>query len=55
MDDVDAQLGRCPTVPSRRRKLLFGLMLPPETVRPVWQLRAETSGSSTTSTISDRK
>jgi len=37
--EVDAQLSDDPTQPSRRRKLLAGLIPPWDSVRPVWQLR----------------
>jgi mRNA-degrading endonuclease RelE of RelBE toxin-antitoxin system len=39
MDQVDTQLTKDPTTPSRRRKLLEGLVPPWDSVRPVWQLR----------------
>jgi mRNA-degrading endonuclease RelE of RelBE toxin-antitoxin system len=39
MNDVDTQLTMDPSVPSRRRKLLKGLLPPWDAVRPVWQLR----------------
>lgn len=39
MEEVDAQLSKKPTTPSRRKKLLEGLVPPWEAVRPVWQLR----------------
>ena len=39
MNEVDAQLTKHPAVPSRRRKLLEGLLPPWDGVRPVWQLR----------------
>ena len=39
MDEVDRQLAREPTAPSRRRKQLEGLVPPWDSVRPVWQLR----------------
>jgi len=39
LDDVDKQLAEEPTKPTRRRKLLEGLVPPWDSVRPVWQLR----------------
>ena len=39
LDDVDEQLTKAPATPSRRKKLLEGLVPPWESVRPVWQLR----------------
>jgi len=39
MREVDTQLMKNPTVPSRRKKLLEGLVPPWDAVRPVWQLR----------------
>lgn len=39
LDAVDAQLTREPMKPTRRRKLLEGLVPPWDSVRPVWQLR----------------
>ena len=39
LDDVDEQLTKAPATPSRRKKLLEGLVQPWESVRPVWQLR----------------
>jgi mRNA-degrading endonuclease RelE of RelBE toxin-antitoxin system len=39
MDDVDAELAREPTKPTKRRKLLEGLVPPWDSVQPVWQLR----------------
>lgn len=39
LDEVDAQLLKEPMKPSRRRKLLEGLVPPWDSVRPVWQLR----------------
>jgi mRNA-degrading endonuclease RelE of RelBE toxin-antitoxin system len=39
LDEVDGQLTREPMRPTRRRKLLEGLIPPWDSVRPVWQLR----------------
>jgi len=39
LDEVEDQLANEPATPSRRKKLLEGLVPPWETVRPVWQLR----------------
>jgi mRNA-degrading endonuclease RelE of RelBE toxin-antitoxin system len=39
LDEVDAQLTREPMKPTRRRKLLEGLIPPWDHARPVWQLR----------------
>ena len=39
VDEIDAQLIKEPTKPSRRKKLLEGLVPPWDAVRPVWQLR----------------
>jgi mRNA-degrading endonuclease RelE of RelBE toxin-antitoxin system len=39
MNEVDAQLTKSPRVPSRRKKLLQGLLPPWDAGRPVWQLR----------------
>lgn len=39
LDEIDSQLPKEPTTPSRRRKLLEALAPPWEGVRPVWQLR----------------
>jgi mRNA-degrading endonuclease RelE of RelBE toxin-antitoxin system len=39
LDEVDDQLTQEPATPSRRRKLLEGLVPPWDSVRPVWQLR----------------
>src|SRR5882672_6484343 len=39
VDGVDAHLMKEPTKPSRRKKLLEGLVPPWDAVRPVWQLR----------------
>ena len=39
LDEVDEQLRHEPTMPSRRRKMLSGLVPPWDQVRPVWQLR----------------
>lgn len=39
LDEIDAQLTKEPLSPSRRRKLLEGLVPPWDSVRPVWQLR----------------
>jgi mRNA-degrading endonuclease RelE of RelBE toxin-antitoxin system len=39
LDEVDEQLTKEPGRPSRRRKLLEGLVPPWKTARPVWQLR----------------
>jgi mRNA-degrading endonuclease RelE of RelBE toxin-antitoxin system len=39
MDEVDAQLTTTPTRPTRRRKLLEGLVPHWDATRPVWQLR----------------
>jgi mRNA-degrading endonuclease RelE of RelBE toxin-antitoxin system len=39
LNEVDAQLTKAPTTPSRRKKLLEGLVPPWDTLRPVWQLR----------------
>lgn len=37
--EVDEQLKTEPAAPSRRRKMLTGLIPPWDQVRPVWQLR----------------
>lgn len=39
LDEVDAQLSRAPMKPTRRRKLLEGLVPPWDSACPVWQLR----------------
>lgn len=39
MSEVDAQLTKKPTTPTRRKKLLEGLIPPWDAGRPVWQLR----------------
>src|SRR5690349_16377386 len=39
LDEVDMQLAKEPMKPTRRRKLLEGLVPPWNSVRPVWQLR----------------
>ena len=39
LNEVDAQLTKDPTRPTRRKKLLEGLVPPWDSVRPVWQLR----------------
>lgn len=39
LDEVDRQLRKEPGTPSRRKKLLEGLVPPWVSVRPVWQLR----------------
>src|SRR5258708_40163445 len=39
LDEVDAQLSPAPMKPTRRRKLLEGLVPPWDSARPVWQLR----------------
>ena len=39
LDEVEAQLAREPMRPTKRRKLLEGLVPPWDSVRPVWQLR----------------
>ena len=39
MNEVDRQLLKDPTTPSRRKKLSEGLAPPWDSVRPVWQLR----------------
>ena len=39
LKEVEAQLTKEPTRPTRRKKLLEGLVRPWVSVRPVWQLR----------------
>jgi mRNA-degrading endonuclease RelE of RelBE toxin-antitoxin system len=39
LDEVEKQLTREPTRPTRRRKMLRGLIPPWDQVRPIWQLR----------------
>ena len=39
LDDIDAQLTHQPDLPTRRRKILYGLVPPWDHVAPVWELR----------------
>ena len=39
LDEVDTQLRAKPMTPTRRKKILVGILPPWNAVRPVWQLR----------------
>ena len=39
LDEVDTQLRAKPMTPTRRKKILAGILPPWNAVRPVWQLR----------------